>query len=279
MKITSCIPLICLSALLVHCGDKKKNHSTDPSKSTHREEKRATKVSAKDGKGDLLLQKCIRAHGGLERWKSFQGLEYTLDDNGKMVYQLTQLKDRRAYLKSKTYTVGYNGKVAWAIPDARGVSGKSAAFYYNLDFYFIGLPFLLRDPGVNTEYDGRRTINGKEYESLRITFGSEVGLTPEDIYYLYIDPGTHLLEILTYSISYFDPEKAAVNSAKVYFDYRNIQGLMMPHKMENFEWKDFTMGKSKNHLRRFSNIHFLDHIRDETVFEVPEGAIIEVLAQ
>ncbi|MEO1013159.1 MAG: hypothetical protein AAFX53_17830, partial [Bacteroidota bacterium] len=101
----------------------------------------------------------------------------------------------------------------------------------------------------------------------------------EDVYYLYIDPETYLLEILTYSISYFDVEKATVNSAKVYSDYREVQGLMMPHKMENFKWKDFQMGKSKNHLRLFSDIHFLDDIQDETVFEVPEGAITEVLSK
>lgn len=228
-------------------------------------------------RGQVLLEACIQAHGGLEKWKSFQGLEYVINDNGKEVYQLTHLKDRRAYLKSKKYEVGFNGKVAWSIPNAEEVSGKSAAFYYNLDFYFLGIPFLLTDPGVNVDHAGTVVINEKEYESLKVTFGSKVGYTPEDIYYLYIDSETNLLGILTYSISYFDKENASVNTAKVYSDYRKVQGLLMPHKMENFEWKNGTLGNSKNHLRLFSDIIFLEKIENTQVFEVPSGAVVEEL--
>ena len=108
-------------------------------------------LSPEEKKGTELLEKCIKAHGGMDKWDSFSGLEYNLNDNGKMVYQITQLKDRRAYLKSKEYMVGFDGKLAWAKPNAEKVSGQSAAFYYNLDFYFIGLPFLLKDNGVNTK--------------------------------------------------------------------------------------------------------------------------------
>lgn len=234
-------------------------------------------LSEEEEKGNALLDKTIAAHGGMEAWKSFAGLEYNLSDNGKMVYQLTQIKDRRAYLKSKKYEVGFDGKVAWAKPDAKEVSGKSAAFYYNLDFYFIGVPFLLKDPGVHAFYEGQTVVGDKAFETLKITFGEGVGFTPEDVYYLYIDPDTHLLEILTYSISYFDKDSAPVNSAKVYSNYQNVQGLMMPHQMENFEWKDGQMGESKNHLRLFSDIRFLTEIQNETLFEVPDGAIIEQL--
>lgn len=234
-------------------------------------------LSAEEQKGIEVLEQCIAAHGSMYKWKSFEGLEYNLNDNGKMVYQLTHLKDRRAYLKSKKYEVGFDGKVAWAVPDAREVSGKSAAFYYNLDFYFIGIPFLLKDPGVNVIYGGRTEVKGKFYETLKITFGKEVGFTPEDVYYLYINSDNNLLEILTYSISYFDKESAPIKSAKVYSDYKNIQGLMMPHQMENFEWKDGQMGKSKNHLRVFSDIKFLDKVPNEGLFKVPMGAVIEPL--
>ena len=236
-------------------------------------------LSPESQKGADLLNKCISAHGGMTKWNSFEALEYNLNDKGKMVYQITQLKDRRAYIKSKEYEVGFDGKVTWALPDASKVSGKSAAFYYNLDFYFIGVPFLLKDSGVVATYAGNATINGKTYESLKITFSSGVGLTPEDVYYLYIDPESFMLNILTYSISYFDKEDAKINSAKIYSEYQEIQGLKMPTKMENFEWSDGHMGKSKEHVRLFSDIKFLSEIPDERLFEVPDGAIIEKLSE
>lgn len=231
-------------------------------------------------KGNELLNKCINAHGGMAKWNSFKALEYNLDDKGKMVYQITHLKDRRAYLKSKEYEVGFDGKVAWALPDASQVSGQSAAFYYNLDFYFMGVPFLLKDPGVIANYEDPVQIDGKSYETLKITFDSGVGLTPEDVYYLYIDPENYLLHILTYSVSYFDKEKAKINSAKVYSGYQEVQGIMMPTKMANFEWNqskgaEKKMGKSKNHTRLFSDITFLKEVPDETIFEVPKGAVVE----
>lgn len=266
------IQLICLVLLVFGCKPK----GTETKIAVENDHVEEPRISTQESEGIALLEKCLKAHGGLDVWRSFQGLEYNLDDNGKQVYQLTHLKDRRAYLKSKKYEVGFDGKVAWALPDASEVSGKSAAFYYNLDFYFIGVPFLLKDPGVNASYEGKVNVNEKEYESLKITFGSGVGLTPKDVYYLYLDPESFVLQILTYSISYFE-ENPGINSAKVYSDYRAVQGLLMPHKMENFEWADGKIGQSKNHLRIFKDIRYLEEIPDEKRFEVPENAKIESL--
>ncbi|MGB3150261.1 MAG: DUF6503 family protein [Maribacter sp.] len=263
----------CIGLLIAGCKQKKNEARTMPEIN----KMETSSISIEQDEGSVLLEKCIRAHGGLDTWKSFEGLEYNLNDNGKNVYQLTHLKDRRAYLKSEKYEVGFDGKVAWVLPDASEISGNSASFYYNLDFYFIGIPFLLKDPGVNAIYEGIVEVNERKYEALKITFGSEVGLTPEDVYYLYLDPATHILQILTYSISYFDKESTAINTAKVYSDYRRTQGLLMPHKMENFEWVDGELGKSKNHLRGFNDIRFLNKIPEEGRFEVPNGAIEEVI--
>ncbi|MDN5211747.1 DUF6503 family protein [Fulvivirgaceae bacterium BMA12] len=233
-------------------------------------------LSPAEIQGKEMLEKCLQAHGGLESWNAFEGLDYTLINNGNPVYQLTHLKDRRAYIKSEDYEVGFDGKVAWATPDMSKLPGKSAAFYYNLDFYFIGIPFVLKDPGVSVTYEGKSTIDSLEYESIKVTFGSGVGLTPKDVYYLYIDPESNLLKILVYSISYFDKsETQTLGSAKVYSDYKPTQGLLMPGKMENFVWEDGKLGASKNHLRVFEKIRFLKEIPDEKKFAAPEGAVME----
>ncbi|MBU3027908.1 DUF6503 family protein [Zobellia galactanivorans] len=226
-----------------------------------------------------LLDRCINAHGGIQQWKSFIGLAYNIEEKGKTVYQLTHLKDRRAYLKSKDFEVGFDGKTAWAKPDASHIPGNSPAFYYNLDFYFFGMPFLLKDPGVITSDEGTSVVGGKTYETLKVTFGPEVGLTPEDVYYLYIDPETFRLEILTYSVSYFNKEDAQINTAKVYSGYHEVQGLLMPSRLENYAWKDGNLGENKQHTRLFSDIRFLDQIPDDSVFKVPQGAVTEKIVQ
>ncbi len=244
--------------------------------SCQNEQMQEKNLSPEEIAGQELLDKTIAAHGGLDTWNSFEGLSYNLANAGKNLYQITQLQDRRTYTKSDDFEIGFDGKVAWSLPNAEKVPGKSAAFYYNLDFYFAAIPFVLKDNGVNVFYDGETTINEKAYETLKVTFGSEIGLTPEDVYYLYIDPSTSLLEILTYSVSFFDKENAGINSAKVYSDWQEVDGIKMPGSMRNFAWKDGVMGEENvNYQRVFSDYKFLKSIPDNSIFEVPEGGLTE----
>jgi len=228
-------------------------------------------------KGMELLDKCITAHGGIENWNKFAGLSYEVESGGKSLYQLTQLKDRRTYSKSKDYELGSDGKQVWAKPNADKVPGKSAAFYYNLDFYFVAIPFVLKDPGVNVTYMGKATPDDLEYDLLKISYGSGVGLSAEDLYFLYLDPTSHQLKILTYTVSYFDKTNEKINSAKKYLDYQTIQGLLMPTKMENYRWIDEKVGEHSNRDRLIKNIKFYETIPDEKIFEVPPGATTEDL--
>ncbi|XOV94872.1 MAG: DUF6503 family protein [Bacteroidota bacterium] len=225
-------------------------------------------------KGQELLNRCVKAHGGMAQWQKFDGLEYVMINHGDTIHQLTQLKDRRAHLQSKDFEIGYDGEFAWALPDTSKVPGNSPAFYYNLDFYFIAIPFVIKDPGVFVTYAGKNTLGGKEYETLKVGFGSGVGLTPKDTYYMYLDPETYIFKVLAYSITYFG-EDSPVNTAKVYSDWVKVQGLLMPIRMENFEWNEGVLGESKHHLRIFKDIHFLEKITDETQFNVPTGAFKE----
>jgi len=112
-----------------------------------------------------------------------------------------------------------------------------------------------------------------------VTFGTGVGLTPDDVYYMYIHPETYILHILTYSVSYFNKENASINTAKVYSEWKETQGLLIAQKMENFSWENETLGSSKNHLRIFKDIKFLNKVEDESIYEVPEGAQIEKLSK
>ncbi|NND32625.1 MAG: hypothetical protein HKN76_08545 [Saprospiraceae bacterium] len=234
--------------------------------------------SPEEEKGRGLLANCLEAHGGLDQWQKFEGLEYTLINNGKPVYQLTHLRDRRAYIRSEDFEVGFDGKVAWAYPDANNISGNSPAFYYNLDFYFVGMPFVLADPGVRVAHQGSAEVDGKRFEVLQVTFGSDIGFTPDDIYLLYLDPESFRLEILVYSVSFFETNQSGLlKTAKVYSDYTEVQGLLMPGKMENFSYDEGVLGASKGHTRLFKDIQFLTTIPNEDVFSIKDGAVTEIV--
>lgn len=228
-------------------------------------------------KGIKLLDQCITAHGGIDNWNKFSGLSYVVESGDKSLYQLTQLQDRRTYSKSKDFELGSDGKMVWVTPNADKVPGKSAAFYYNLDFYFVAIPFVLKDPGVNVTYMGKASPDGLEYDLLKISYGSDVGLSAEDLYFLYLDPISHQLKILTYTVSYFDKTNDKVNSAKKYLDYQDVQGILMPGKMENYRWIDGKIGENSNRDRVIKDIKFHKSIPDPAVFEVPSGAMTEAL--
>ena len=57
------------------------------------------------------------------------------------------------------------------------------------DTYWLLMPTKLRDPGVTLAHEGRREIEGTEYDVLHLSFAG-VGLTPGDQYWAYVHPGT-----------------------------------------------------------------------------------------
>jgi hypothetical protein len=77
------------------------------------------------------------------------------------------------------------------------------------DTYWLLMPYKLRDPGVTLAHDGRREIDGSEYEVLTLSFAG-VGLTPGDRYWVYVDPATHLVAYWAYHLESMEPEAEPV---------------------------------------------------------------------
>ena len=61
------------------------------------------------------------------------------------------------------------------------------------DSYWLLAPFKVFDPGVTLSDAGQdKGPNGEACDVLKVTFGN-VGLTPKDMYWLYVDRASHLL--------------------------------------------------------------------------------------
>ncbi len=67
------------------------------------------------------------------------------------------------------------------------------------DTYWLLAPYKLRDRGVNLEYAGSETIDGVAYDKLHLSFDN-VGLTPGDQYWVYVNPETHLVDRWAYRL-------------------------------------------------------------------------------
>ena len=61
------------------------------------------------------------------------------------------------------------------------------------DTYWLLMPYKLKDPGVTLALDGEETKGGEAWDKLRLTFDN-VGLTPKDKYWAYVNRKTGLVD-------------------------------------------------------------------------------------
>lgn len=223
------------------------------------------------------LKACLEAHGGLKKWRSFGSLEYDrATAKGGGDHSIIDLRNRKDLVKNDTaYTVGFDGTDAWITP-GKDAMRSAPRFFHNLYFYFFALPFVVADPGTNQEFIGQKTFNGLTYNKIKITYGENVGDSPEDQYILWVNAQTNQLDFINYSVTYFDKSRAEKYNALVYSDWKDIDGLKVPTILTSYRWEEDTLGDVRG-SNTFSNILFSERQPDQAIFQVPEGAYLDAL--
>jgi len=221
-----------------------------------------------------LFQKILKAHGGLDRWNEMNTLTYTNGEGAKAEYHTVDLKSRKSLIEVKNkFKLGSNGEKVWVTPHRDSFPGKSPRFVHNLLFYFVAIPYVLADPGVVYEDQGEVTVNDKKYLVLKTGFQDNVGDAPDDEYFLYADPTTFKVELLRYSVTYFDASRANSYNALGY-EWGATDGLLFPTKTIGYKWADDTLGE-KRYERTYSAFKYSKDKMPGEMFEVPEGAFTE----
>ena len=112
------------------------------------------------------LDRCLEAHGGLAKWRSFSGVEYDLSwktaNREQKDHQLFDLQKRTGLISGKDYTLGNDGKAVWVKPGLTALGGTPPRFYMGTPFYFFGMPFVFADRGAKQESLGKKNVKGKE---------------------------------------------------------------------------------------------------------------------
>lgn len=218
-------------------------------------------TSAPDGRADAVeetttapevksrfpeaFERSLAAHGGLEQFKAFRSLEYTLENwpfSQKAPLtdlQRVDLKNRKVLIEGRGYRLGYDGEGVW-VENPKAL-GTPAEFYYATPYYFSLVPFVFADPGTRFEDLGMGRLGDREYHSIRVTYESGTGDTPEDYYILYLDPETYVVRMMTYIVSFpaFRQGKAVSELEPhviVYKDFQEVEGLQMPHEFVFYNW-------------------------------------------
>jgi hypothetical protein len=98
------------------------------------------------------------------------------------------------------------------------------------DTYWLLMPLKLLDSGVFHRREPDTVIDGKRYNVLALSFGN-VGLTPGDHYWLFIDPATKLVERWRYVLQ-------SGNEAEYIWDqYTSFGPIKVPLRRRNVDGK------------------------------------------
>ncbi|UCF20155.1 MAG: hypothetical protein JSU87_01740 [Gemmatimonadota bacterium] len=159
------------------------------------------------GPAEQLVDAWIAAAGGPHAWRQVADLRYTVttvwfDSTG------TETRRRPRYVWGKKdpqrarierdepeghYVQAHDGRgTIWATLDGQTLADKTKAarevLYVSGDvMYWIGLPYKLRDPGVNL---GSIAADSTGLAGVRVTFGEGIGQHSGDRYFYYFDEGS-----------------------------------------------------------------------------------------
>lgn len=236
-------------------------------------------VSVEAPKHPELLTKFLEAHGGLDRWNSFGTLEYDIDGTlgrVKKEHQVIDLHTRKVLIEGDSFKIGMNGQEVWVTPSKETFGSMSPRFYHNLFFYFFSIPHVLADLGAIYEDMGEQTINDKTYRALKVSFDGNIGDAPDDFYIAHLDPETYQLEVLLYTVTYFSGEKSQRFNSLVYDKWQEVDGLIVPQYMAGYKFEDGKTGDLR-YESTFSNVTFKENTPNSSLFDIPEGALIDSL--
>ncbi len=190
--------------------------------------------SANDAVADSLISVWIDSVGGMQTYENFISASYTVTT---VLYDTVSGREKRSrpryvWIKKGPYgeqsrverwesggliQQGFNGRdPAWAaeagtiLPDTAKDSRESLYVARDL-FYWIGLPYKLRDPGVFLNYLGLKRRPGAElrgggvpaephdglYHAVGVSFGEGVG-EHSDVFVYYFVPGRGFPTEVTY---------------------------------------------------------------------------------
>lgn len=196
-----------------------------------------------------LLWKAIEAHGGLGRWLGKGTVSFTFDyaphgQPERRMYTANEIDLWRArgfqreLGEGADAEFGWDGQSAWIRP-APDAFPTPARFWALTPYYFVGMPFVLADPGARYERLPDVELDGTAYSLVKVTYEAGTGDSPDDFYVVYLDKATHRVGAIRYIVAYPGFYAAGEHSPEKlmkYRDLREVDGLLFAHRLETHRY-------------------------------------------
>ncbi len=167
-------------------------------------------ASGQDARAQALLDKVIAAHGGMQAWDGLTDVTFTLSrivlgPQGEEIAAAKSLYYLKRHGRARVDSItgkgvqveGFDGEKPWVTVNGKPETSEEAlrrAHFQAVNWwYWMGVPFKLKDPGVILTHKGTGSFRGRPVEVLEATFQPGIGRT-SDRYTYSIDPETgHVL--------------------------------------------------------------------------------------
>ncbi|GAA3520956.1 hypothetical protein GCM10022393_39090 [Aquimarina addita] len=192
-----------------------------------------------------LISEMMDAIGGKENFYAKGNVTYGYEYNDPKAK--TSLKSQETYMfdgershadysthsmlggTEKKVVEGYDGSNAWVTLDGVVSTDEKAngiaRFLRKTNYYWFTMFFKLLDEGVNQEFIGTKTVDEKEYNLVKITFGDKVG-DAQDTYVLYINKETKMIDQFLFTIVAFGVTEPKLMT----FEYETVDGIKIATK-------------------------------------------------
>ncbi|MEO1271546.1 MAG: hypothetical protein AAFX99_25925 [Myxococcota bacterium] len=196
--------------------------------------------------GKLVL-KAIEHHGGLQTWYSSGPIAFRFNYrpmgerkpvDSHQVVDTWSSRARHVWATDDKAEFGWNGKVAWVKDPNKSIT-TNPRFWSLTPYYFVGVPFVMADPGVRLEMAGEQAFEGTTWALVKVTFMAGTGDAPDDYYVLYIDKASGRIGGLRYIVTYRGFFKDGGHSPEKFMSYdgsQTVNGITLPKNYRTFAW-------------------------------------------
>lgn len=219
------------------------------------------------------LNRMFSAHGTYEYWDTMNQLSFDLlKKGGATETHLVDLKSRKTLISSSKFTIGFDGNDVWMNAEGK-FPIERARFYHNLYFYFYAMPFVLGDPGITYSKVKDLSFENKTYTGYKITYGSNVGDSPDDNYFVYFDKASQQMSWLGYTVTYGDDKPSTEIHYIKYTDWQKVNGLLLPKKLQWYDSEN-NLPVTPSNAADFENISVSEKMIEASKFVKPVDGLV-----
>lgn len=191
------------------------------------------KLSSSDAKAISIADEVMLAMGGRKAWDETRYLKWNFfgsrihvwdKQTGDLVIKgIRDTFDIRMNILTNKGKVNFKGNVLTEQDSLQKYLNKGKSMWIN-DSYWVFMPHKLKDSGVTLKYVKKDTTqNGRSSDVLSLSF-EEVGDTPENMYYVYVDDSTRLVSQWDF---YRTSKDSTAQFKTPWGDYRQYDRLLL----------------------------------------------------